>query len=352
MTMKKTMLACVLALLAVAAAANPVIPRAVARVWFDASDNFIVLFGADFEQQTYLNYLPYMTFTTSSGTYSFPAGFTPPSSLPWMANFNQLIPGFTIDRNEDHFILQFDYLYECLYWSPESGSLVNIRPLSEGQSAVQLIVAENELYSWNAWAKDSSTTGPDPFTPSEGCQINVHVSDQNGDPVAGTPVYWSYTNTINPIYPPGQTGADGTWQLTQYALRTLFQVNDPHSGGLVLNETVYPEPGQTYDLYAVVNTSASDPVQTPSAGILSLNPSVLKGSDANVLNVKYASPSPLSVTGELRLYDLRGRYLARAEIPACGETRWDLPVLDSGIYFVTLCERGQELARGRFTLIK
>ncbi|MDP3114467.1 MAG: T9SS type A sorting domain-containing protein [Candidatus Cloacimonadaceae bacterium] len=95
--MKKVIFALACVALFTVLCANPVIPRAVARVWFDANEDFNVLFG-DENANSYD--IPSMSFSTSSGTWSFPANFTPPSDPPYSVNFTQTIPGFDIQRRQ------------------------------------------------------------------------------------------------------------------------------------------------------------------------------------------------------------------------------------------------------------
>jgi hypothetical protein len=39
-------------------------------------------------------------------------------------------------------------------------------------------------------------------------------------------------------------------------------------------------------------------------------------------------------------------------MPSSGETVWELPKLSSGIYFISLSERGRILARSKITVLK
>jgi len=121
----------------------------------------------------------------------------------------------------------------------------------------------------------------------------------------------------------------------------------------VIQDLLFPEPGETIHLYGTVNLMGSnDPEQIPPAGVLKLYPSLLSPSSGNTLNLKYESGSPLGQTARLRLYDLRGRLLSGKEMPSSGETVWELPKLSSGIYFISLSERGRILARSKITVLK
>lgn len=345
--MKKV--ACLFAALAVFTllCANPLVPMVVARTWFDANGDFNVNFS---EEGGYYD-IPSLTFSTSSGTWGFPAGFTPPSPLPYTINFSQTIPGFSINPNDDYFTVHTDFPDEYVHWSTLDNVSVHLHPLTPGQSAVQvrLSVWDGwEMYaSYHTWAKDLGYIGGN--FPSEHYTLNVFVTDTEGTPMPNYPLWISYTND-NPInYPSSSTGVNGIYSMESYACRTLVRVVDQVTNQIVLDEMLYPEPDGIYDLYAVVSTvDNSDPTLVPPRAVLEVYPNVLGPSSSDRITVKYGSVQDVSI----KLYDLRGRVIAQYELPVLGEMQIDLPRLSSGIYFVGATSNGRALGRQKLTVIK
>ncbi len=338
--------------------ANVIIPRAVARVWFDETDNFIVLLGAEAENVYDFNAL---TFTTSAGDYAFPEGYTLPGELPCIVNFTQAIPGFTIQRSEDHFIAHTNLPWswdEQVTWGSQNDLSVNLHPLTAGQSAVQYFEYDwdgYEYYTVTAWAKDDSTSVAGyPYSPAVECTLRVHVDDENGNPVEGYPVYTSFTDYQDTNCTPYYTNEYGDWQRQYfYAIRTHIWIKDMATQAFVTDEIIFPEPGETCLVNAVISSAAGhDPSLVPPTGILKINPSVVTRSSGNTLHLKFEASRPLNRPGELTFYDLRGRALANMQMPVTGQTEWTLPSLPSGIYFVGLSYSGRQLARQRLTIIK
>lgn len=335
--------------------ANPVIIRAVERVWFAADGDFYVRFAPDMNGESYLEYLPGFTFSTSSGMWAWPAGFTAPTALPWQCNLSQTIPAFTINPSNDTFTCHISgYSGESVQWGPNCDLYTDLHPLAAGQSAVQARMLEWNYWQVNTWAKDNGIYYQTyPFDPVHRCTITVQVRDGQGNVLAGIPV--SYTHTFSS---PGHgstdiTNAEGIWSKNIYAARTWLRVLDPGSQFAVLDTLLYPEPDSTYHInVAVSSVAADDPLQAPGAGVLKLSPSVLTRSTGNTIHLKFEANPPLTKQVELTLYDLRGRALASLPMPVSGQTEWSLPSLSSGIYFIGLNCSGRQLARQRLTIIK
>ncbi len=350
--MKKSIMTCAILLLALSASANPVTPRSLARLWFDSGDLYLQ-FAQDYMGPGYLDRIPELTFVNSAGTWQFPDTFVPPTSLPCTVNISEAIPGFSFDPQNDQLIVQDSLSWaphwqESISWGP--GDTVALHPLLAGQSAVQVMVGTYEG-SVAAWAKDIGTEGG--FSPVHGYTLCVHTQNQYGVPVSGVPVYVSFINYISTYYTPFSTDADGNWQSNFCAVPTWVRVLDPLTQEIVLDTRFYPEPDATEQLTAVVTSvTADDHVQTASGQVLRVHPSVLNSAGGNTVSLKYGSENSLSGTAELRLFDLRGRILARAEMPAGGELEWRLPELPSGIYFIALEQGSRQLGQGRITIIK
>ena len=340
---------------------NVLVPRFLARVWFDDADDCFVMFGDEawwdgFEVSD-------LCFTTSAGSFYLSPYYTQPSESVFVINLNQEIPGFTIQRNEDFLRLSCTparYFYpEELRWGPQNDISVHIHPLAPGQSAVRVYAPDyfghGEYDTGITWAKDSQTISPDPYTPASTYTLNVHLEDINGSPAAGITVYSSYFEyaTVYDQYYNDPTNSSGNWERTGNAKRRSILVKDPQTNNTVIQELLFPEPGETIQLNGVVSSVSSNAsAQLPHTGVLSLYPSLLTLSSGNTINLKYESSSLLGHKSELHLYDLRGRLLSGKEMPSAGETFWDLPKLGSGIYFITLSEGGRILARNRITVLK
>ncbi|HNT53040.1 MAG TPA: hypothetical protein PKH19_06525, partial [Candidatus Syntrophosphaera sp.] len=273
--------------LTAAAGANPIEARMISRAWFNAEDEFLVLFDLD-GGNGYLDQIPDLVFSTSQGFWTFPAGFQAPTSLPWPANLSQLIPGFSINRNQDFFRAQYQsYLDEQFSWGPQNDLSVNLHPLTDGQTAVQTWLWDWDYNVWNIWAKDIGFNSQDPYIPAVNCTLSIHAQNAAGLPAAGVPVYISWFNGPNHTTTAVATDADGNWQYSCYAARVWLSVKDPLTEQFVAEELLFPEPGEFYGISVTVSgTAASDPVLIPAAGTLKLSPNVLSGGK-RLLNVKY-----------------------------------------------------------------
>lgn len=354
--MKKYLLVTALLLLVAVLAANVVIARAVERVWFDDADNFWVRFGP--EAMAYD--LTSLMFSTSSGTYSLPDDYTPPSNLPYEVNLTQAIPGFTIFRAADSFRAytnpSWDDPDEHLSWGPQNDFSVNLHPLSAGQSAVQFWVPvpvyEGEYDTATVWAKDSGTAYVNPYYPSTRCTLSVYVERLSGGPAPWVPIFLQYFPNPYFVWPIGHTNENGWWQAQYfYAQRTRIKIKDPIDGHYVYDELVFPEPGEHIHIDATVwYSGVEDETQIP--GMLELRPSVLTAASGNTLHLEYKSGQALFSSARLGLYDLRGRHLADWQMPASGETDWLLPRLASGIYFISLEDGSRVFARQRLTVLR
>ena len=342
-------LLCGLLLFTLAASANPVIARMIARVWFDESDNFYLMIG---EESVYYPSLATMTVSTMAGMYAFPANYTPPAGNVYVVNLSQVIPGFTVQRDSDYFSLSWDRYSETVHWGPEVNLINDLHALTTGQSAVQVRVYLPPGWAYNSWAKDSTTTGTSTYEPAQNCTLSVHIQDQMGNPAANIPVYMSPLASLDTTYTPYYTDANGDRVFVNDAVRTRIRIYDPATSNPIVEEILFPEPGQTCQINAVVSSvEVDDPVLVPS-GVLQLYPSVLNRSSGNTLHLKYEASQSLHQPGELTIYDLRGRMLANALMPVSGEAEWALPELANGIYFVGLSASGKRLARQRLTVIK
>ncbi|MDI9528377.1 MAG: T9SS type A sorting domain-containing protein [Candidatus Cloacimonadota bacterium] len=356
--MKKLSLLLITLLWLAALSGNPFIPRYLARVWFDENNSCCVMFGDEAWWDGFT--VNDLCFVTSAGSYYLPSSYTQPSDPFFIINLSQEIPGFTIQRNEDFLRLTGppSFIPEELRWGPQNDPSVHMHALGPGQSATHVNVTGYFAFGYYetglTWAKDN---GPiiSTYDPAYNSTVNVHLQDTNGSPAPGIRVnhsYFGYPPVYDQYYT-GGTNSSGDWVLTSPATLHGILVKDPQTNGTVIQDLLFPEPGETIHLNGTVNLMGSnDPEQIPPAGVLKLYPSLLSPSSGNTLNLKYESGSPLGQTARLRLYDLRGRLLSGKEMPSSGETVWELPKLSSGIYFISLSERGRILARSKITVLK
>lgn len=351
--MKKLVTTLVFTGLMLSLTANPMILKAVARVWFNASDEFVVFLS----DESVLYGMPYdfnsLVFSTSGGVWQFPAGFQVPG-VPYQVNLSQVIPGFTIDKNQDQLLIQSSSgqgVYELVRWDNLTDPAPHIRPLLDGQSAVQFRVSGNNMWSVDVWGKDSVQQHYPPHEVVSRSIINVLVQDYAGLPIEGLEVVRSYQNYLEPNFNHQfYTDAAGSVSMECCPCRIRIGLKDPVSEAWVLDTSIYCEPGEVYNYTATVTqTDADDPVLPPSVPYLKIRPSVMGSRADGILKLQSQS---LSGVGELRLYDLRGRYLCSHEMPSGGETQWQLPELTSGIYFIALRQGSRELSRARLTILK
>jgi hypothetical protein len=344
---KKTIFILAILLLALSAQANPVIARAIARVWFDNTDDFWVTFGHEAENISITN----PTFSTMAGSYMFPAGYSLPGSFPCSVNFTDLVPGFTIQKSSDYFSMSLEYHNEVVFWGPEADMSNDLHELYPGQSATQARIANQYGDHYEVWAKDQIVPGNDTYYPVQRCTLNVHVTETLGNPAAGVPVHLS----LSQGRPIGifETDTAGDWQIIYIPARLLVGIYDPLTNNPVLNEIIFPEPGETIQLNATVSgVAADDPLQPTGLRQLRIYPSVLTSTSGSTIYLKYGQDQLLLSAAELLLFDLRGRLLATSAMPVAGETEWSLPNLPSGIYFIALEDGSRQLGKARFTVIK
>ncbi len=354
--MKRLLLPLSLVLLFSVLSANPVAPKAMARVWFNDAGQFLALMGGKNGQIYYQDHFQDMVFTTSAGTYTFPESFIPPTSWPFIINLSEAISGFEINSLEDHLTLDIPglgWFGEEISWGEQNNISIDMHPLSPGQSAVQIRSYNWDGYDTVTWAKDYGNYD-NSYVPEHSCNLSVNAVNEQGSPVAGVLVQYScsdYLPEMNWAF--FHTDNTGLWQLTQYAYRTWLRIKDPLTYATVLDTLLYTEPDSTYHFNVVVSSvAADDPVLAPGSGVLTLSPSVLNHSSGNNLHLKFEANNALIHPGELTLYDLRGRALANMQMPVTGQTEWTLHSLSSGIYFIGLSYSGKQLARQRLTVIK
>lgn len=357
--MKKLLVIAALFLLWAGLSANVLIPRYIARVWFDDSDACHVMFGEEawWEDFDVLD----LSFTTSAGTFYLPDDYQQPEEPFFVINLNQEIPGFSIQRNEDFLDIDLPYhdFPESLRWGLQSDLNIDIRPLTPGQAAVQIripvYIGHGEYDSCIIWAKDNQPTNPESYEAIASYTLSVHLEDDGGVPAALFPVYSSIFGNAqaNELHYVGTTDNSGNWSFANYAIRRSILVKDPRTGDSVIQELLFPEPEETIQLNGIVNpVSVNDPQQTPPIGKLNLYPSLFGPSTERSLTLNYESVIPLSQVASLRLYDLRGRYISSKEMPISGLTHWELPDLPSGIYFISLTQNDRILDRSRITIFK
>ncbi|PKN78953.1 MAG: hypothetical protein CVU48_06755 [Candidatus Cloacimonetes bacterium HGW-Cloacimonetes-1] len=350
----KALLICVTAMLFLGALwANPITPRALSRVWFDSAGDFNVSFGYD-AGSYYLEYLPSMAFSTTAGTFNWPAGFVFPVSLPWAVNLSQTLPGFTINRTEDRFSVTDSLLYggtwhEALSWGPQNDLSIDLHPLTEGQSAAQVFVQGMDT-TIAVWAKD---IGVSPYSnPSHLYTLNVHA-DAAGNPAPEVPIRYSFSSYLSTYFFPYYSDLNGNWSTSIYAARTRLMIHDPITQLAVVDTILFPEPDEVIQINAEVSSvGIDDPFLVATPGILMMYPSVLNSSSDNTLKLSYDGASSLSTGAEIHLYDLRGRKLLTASFPAKGKMEWNLPYLANGIYFISLTDTGKRISRQRLTVIR
>ncbi len=348
--MKKYLVLLALLLLAAGLAANPQVARLIARVWFNDADEFMVMFG---DETAMYAPLPQLSFCTMAGTYYFPDGYTLPVYYPCVVNFSQLIPGFTIQRDADYFRLNLDLYSEILNWGPEVNLVNDMHALSPGQAAVYTQVGSVWGWTYNAWAKDQIQPSGDAYEPTLNYTLNLHLQTTDGAPAPDVPIYLSFTGDLPTNYTTISTNAQGDWQMNASAVRTRLQVNDPLTNTPVLAEIIFPEPGENIQLNATVSgVAVSDPWLPEGSGQLRVSPSLLNSATGNTVSLRYGQENSLAGSAEIRLFDLRGRVLASAEMSAGGEYNWTLPDLPSGIYFIALEQGSRQLGQARITVIK
>jgi hypothetical protein len=353
--MRKLSLCFLLLGLGIGVLANPMPPIIIERAWFDAGEELNIQVGTDLAE--WMLDPADFTFTTSSGSYYFPAGYTFPTGAHYTLNLSQLLPSFSIQRNSDFLQLEITdgYAEEILRWGPGNGIDTDLHPLLDGQSAVhfyQSILDGGNL----CWSKDAGVNLDNIYCPVSRCTLNVAVVDTGGDPVPGLPVYMSYAGFYDGLlqyYAIGNTNDLGTLSQVIFPARPWIRIVDPANGSAVVDQWFYPEPGESLQITATVSSSAADDhLSSLIPGVLSVQPNVLKLSGGSILRISFDKPGRLDGTPILSLFDLRGRLAVRTEFPVAGEMNWQLPDLDSGIYFLSLDQGGSRLGLQKLIVLK
>ncbi len=353
--MKKIFLTALLALIWVMVLANPLGPIFAMRVWFGTDGDFFVEVGinlVDIPAQDF-------EFTTSSGTYQLPASYAAPDSAGFVLNLTQLIPGFSISPQDDFFrVEQSDNTWypEQITWNSDNSLSTDIHPLLPGQSAVQFYVDVLDN-AFQCWSKDDGVFQDEPFMqyPHSNCFVDVQILNTQGSPVPSYPVYMSYETFAGGMnmYDGWQTDANGLCHMTIYPARLWIKVIDSVNGNQVVDQLFYPEPGETIMLTATVSSvAASDPLNCQIPGVLSVYPNVLNMSKGNTINVIYDETGDLTSQTELILLDIRGRLLQTHSFDPSGVMAWQLPELNSGIYFIALKDGNRQFGRHKLTVFK
>lgn len=341
--MKRILMPLIILMLGAGLFANPVVPRLIARVWWSSSGNFSVYFG---DEMAMLMDYSTLYFSTSYGNFRVPDGFSFPS-LPYFVAMNQIIPAFQIDRDEDFFTAHMGAWVETIAWGPQNDTSVNMHSIPDGMSAVQTRV-DGMYGQYNVWALTPTSMSSLPYDVSSTFTIDVQVSEFDGSPAPLVPVFLSYDEWQNTDYTTHFTDSEGLCHIISVPARVRVIVLDPFDGAHALDSLIFPLPNEHYDLEAVFcHVANNDPVT--AASVLRLWPSVISSRSGNILKLRSEG---LGREAGLRLYDLRGRYLCSQTMPSSGELDWQLPELDSGIYFVRLELGDRLLGSARFTVLK
>jgi hypothetical protein len=348
--MKRCLLIAMLLLVALAAYANPLVPRVIERVYFDANGDFWVRIGTEVD-----NFPPFqdMVFSTATGTYPIPDEYQLPADLPVDINLAVLFPGFSINQAADHLTLDTGYWDEAFFWGPANDFSVHLHPLTLGQYAVQIHSGTPDGESMIAWAKDNHHTSTYPYYPDSVCSLRVCVTNQSGSPAAGVPVFISPLHGWVGNYPSRYTDANGQCAFSSLATRYYMEIRDPLTSAVVYSGDLFPEPDETLDITAMVSgTGIDDPTQNAVPQVLAIYPNVLNRSTGSTVRIEITRGNQPPKGARLALYDLKGRSLMERDMPEGGSTQWDLSDLDSGIYFIGLLQHGKVTARSRVTIIK
>jgi len=318
--------------------ANPILPRVVQQIWFTDAGELIVQFGPE------AHYIQGADVIITDGMHStgYILDFSGvPESTPMDVNLTELMPD--LDASPEAGFLRFTYdagtWFEQLRWNPNgSGDAYSIIAT---QSIYQTTVSDPlNWFDINLWAKSDHPDYVQNYTSSSMSTIQLHVRDEEDEPVADVPVYYLDFDSNPWAY----SDEDGFVSLELPCARTRLRVFHPESEDPIFDENFIAEPAGCYvfnvDYYP---SSNQDQAQELAPEMLTLYPQVLRAGQK--LNLKLEGGSQGSDT--IRLYDIKGRFLGEHAYSA----EWNPPKLSSGIYFLQVNRMGKALARERFIIL-
>jgi len=318
--------------------ANPIVPRVLQQFWFTDFDDVILQFGPE------AHYIHGAGVQVSDGIHSgaYILDFTGiPDGSPMNVYLSEILPSFNVTREQGYLLLSYDsgaWAEEVSWGQGNSGDLQSIIAT---QSIYQTSVQEPQgWYQTNIWAKSDHPDYVQNYSSSSSCTIQLYVRDEESEPVESVAVFYGDFNE-NPW---ATSDEDGYIELELPCARTHLKVYHPDSEAPIFDELFFAEPAGCYVFNVeYFSTSLADDHLIQAMAVFTLYPGVVKPGQVLNLKVEQSREDP----DQIKLYDLKGRLVG--DYPFF--SRWQLPSLSSGIYFVQVSSQGKILGRRRIIML-
>lgn len=318
------------------ALANPIESIYMSRFWFDTQGNLNVLYSSQIYQVSEIDLF--------DGTNHYLRTINPDNP----STFTQVYPEANCSLQQGE--LQTSYFIDPPYYITDEvswGSSLtdDLSPLLPGQCGQQFYLATDPENTIKYWAKDLLDNPGSIYGPIARCTLNIFCHTENGNPVAEVPIH-----IFSGYFPAGHSAADGWFHTETYCSRLTVVARGPSTNSTLFSDTFFAEPGQSYNLDVLVNSSAAeDPGEILPIGKLTAYPSVLRSSQNAALHLEYAGKA--GTDAYYSLYDLKGREIA-SRIYSEEACTWQLPKLPSGVYFVSLKDKHRTLDTRKLIVLK
>lgn len=268
---------------------------------------------------------------------------------PQVVDITELLPELVFDIEEDSVCLALAAYpisgYYHTYWNHTirwSNNLEfygkNLKPLLPGQSYVWC-----GLYQW---AKDEPPTpGTHLYSPVARTVIKIKITDQDNHPVP----YVNHYSYLSDDYM--ETDSHGEMSDVIYAGKYYLYLRHPITGGLACREVYWAEPNDTL----VIPVQLEMPTEYPYSEYKGLQayPSPLNLKNENMIRFRYYGKLDAKSVSYVKIYDVKGRFLAREGIGIKGFSSWYLPPdIASGIYIAQMISDNKIVDAVTFTILK
>ncbi|PKN71892.1 MAG: hypothetical protein CVU50_09615 [Candidatus Cloacimonetes bacterium HGW-Cloacimonetes-3] len=313
--------------------ANPIEMKLIGRIWFTE------------QNQPKLEFSPHMFYNGTADviiydgydSYTYAVDFT--ADNPVIID----LPQAHLSREQGYLQATIvGYVTDSVSWGE---SIANgFSSLVGTQCATQLLVSGWES-SYYLFAKDYSTESGSAFDTLARITINVHCSDQNGNPASNYPIM------MMSMWPPlSYTDSNGNASFSFYCCKAMLSVRSLTSWDVVADTVFFAEPDQTYNIDFVVPSSAiNDQFSQIPQGNFSIYPNVLRSHNSGVVNLSY--DAKLDADSHIELYDIKGR-LIESRVYTATNMQLQLPRLASGVYFLRLSSKGRLLGNSKLIVLK
>jgi hypothetical protein len=268
---------------------------------------------------------------------------------------DEVLPALDLNPEEDSLFTYINYngyhmLVEGLKWG--NGTGVVLRPLQANQSFVQYWQHDPEGV-WTRWYKDAPPTpGTSPNNPIARDTLRIVVRNQHGNPIPNLPVYQVPYSSWG-LY--GYTDTSGVFVDTLYAGYHYFVIRSPETNEIVFQHGFYLEPNVTTTIPVTITMTDNndDYIPVEPDMLFRAYPTPFNRKENNAITFEYRGNPKLRTNSSIRLYDNKGRFITKIDMPRAGKTIWEPDSnLSTGMYFARLISGNHILDTTALILLK